>query len=302
MKIAVSGATGLIGSAVVASLAGRGRQVARLVRPHRATRAGDIRWDPATGALDSAAGGCDAVIHLAGENIAGRWTAKKRARIRDSRTTPTARLCKTLATLDPPPAVLLCASASGVYGDRGEQTLAEDSAPGDGFLAEVCQQWEAACQPAVAAGIRVVHLRFAMVLSPTGGALKPMLRPFRLGLGGRIGNGRQYWSWIALDDAVAAIEFALACDDMAGPVNVASPCPVTNRQFTAALGRALHRPTLFPLPASIARLAFGRMADDLLLASVRVTPARLLASSFVFQRPQLDDALKHLLKRSGQPS
>lgn len=301
MKVAISGSTGLIGSAVAQHLAAAGHEAARLVRPGRALGPGAVRWDPATGDLDAAAWpGCDSVIHLGGENIAGRWTAAKRARIHSSRVGPTDQLCRALAALPTPPRSLLCASAVGYYGSRGEEALDEDAPPGDGFLADVCRQWEAACQPAVDAGIRVVHLRFAMVLSPAGGALKRMLLPFRLGVGGRIGNGRQVWSWIALPDAAAAIAFALDDESLSGPINVVSPNAVTNRQFTADLGRALRRPTLCPMPAPVARLLFGRMADELLLASARAGPGRLLAHGFEFRFPQLLPALRHLL--SGDPA
>lgn len=297
MRVAISGASGLIGSAVGAHLSGAGHDVVRLVRPGRAVAAGDVRWDPPSGEIDQAAlAACDAVVHLAGENIAGRWTAKKRRRIRDSRVGPTAKLSESLAGLAQRPGVLLCASAAGYYGDSGQAPVDEDNGQGDGFLADVCRQWEAACAPACDAGLRVVNMRFSMVLARSGGALKRMLLPFRLGLGGRIGDGKQYWSWIALEDVVAAIEFLLTHDELAGPVNMTSPHPATNREFTKALARAVHRPAVLPMPAVAARLAFGQMADGLLLASTRAQPARLLASGFEFHFPQLYEAFCHILR------
>ena len=204
-------------------------------------------------------------------------------------------LCQALADLDAPPQVLVVASAIGFYGDRGDEVLDEQSSPGVGFLPEVCQQWEAACQPARARGIRTVHLRFGVVLAGEGGALKKMLLPFKLGAGGRIGSGRQWMSWVAVDDAVRAIEYCLATSSLSGPVNVVSPDPVTNSEFTKTLGRTLHRPTVFPLPAAVARLAMGEMADALLLSSARVRPAKLDSSGFTFQYSQLESALRHVL-------
>ncbi len=302
MTILVTGASGLIGSALIPVLTREGHRVIRLVRAEPKPGEAAIRWDPEAGTLEMAGlTGLDAVVHLAGENIAGRWTAGKKARIRDSRVKGTRLLSESLARLPEPPNVLVCASATGYYGDRGEEILHEESAPGSGFLAEVCREWEAAADLAVQRGIRVVHLRFGLVLSPKGGALAKMLLPFRLGVGGIVGRGSQYWSWIALDDAVSAIHHALFTDTLRGPVNAVAPHPVTNREFTKTLGRVLGRPTPFPMPAFAARLAFGEMADALLLASARVEPAKLLATGYRFRHPELEGALRHLLgKTSGR--
>jgi uncharacterized protein (TIGR01777 family) len=240
-------------------------------------------------------------VHLAGENIAkGRWNARKKARIRDSRVNGTRLLSEALTRLSKPPAVMVCASAIGYYGDRGDEVLREESASGSGFLAEVCRQWEAAAEPARKRGIRVVHLRIGVVLSPEGGALAQMLFPFRMGLGGKLGSGRQYFSWIAIDDLVTVIAHALTNDTLQGPVNAVAPHPVTNLEFTRTLGRVLARPTLFPMPALAARLAFGEMADELLLSSARVEPTRLLATAYQFRHPQLEGALRHLLGSAGK--
>ncbi len=296
MRIAISGASGLIGSSLVALLTAAGHQVGRLVRgaPQSAL---DIRWDPAAGTIDRAAlAGFDAVVHLAGENIAShRWTSAQKQKIRASRVDSTKLLAETLLVLNPRPQVWVCASAIGFYGDRGDEPLDEASLPGEGFLPDVCRQWEAATRPAADAGIRVVNVRFGVVLSPAGGALKSMLPPFRLGLGGRIGGGRQYMSWIGVDDAVGAIQQALMTDTLHGPVNLVTPHPVTNQEFTKTLGRVLRRPTIFPMPAPVARIAFGEMADALLLSSARVHPARLLTSGYAFRYPQLEPALRHML-------
>jgi uncharacterized protein (TIGR01777 family) len=239
--------------------------------------------------------GVDAAVHLAGESIAQRWTSERKARILKSRARGTRLLSESFARLTQPLRVLLCASAIGYYGNRGEEVLTEESPSGSGFLAEVCREWEAACESAVRKGIRVVNLRFGVVLSPTGGMLGRMLFPFRLGLGGRIGSGKQYMSWIAIDDLVGIILHALACDELIGPVNAVAPNPVTNFEFTKTLGRVLRRPTVFPVPSWAARLALGEMADDLLLASARVEPARLASSGYVFHYPELEGALRHVL-------
>ncbi len=298
MKYLVSGAGGLIGSALVPSLTADGHRVTRLSRSDGS--AGSVRWDPATGATDlPGIEGHDAVVHLAGENIAGRWTAAKKRRISESRITGTRTLCEALVALERPPRALVCASAIGYYGDRGDEIHTEASPAGTGFLAEVCRRWEDAAAPAAARGIRVVHLRFGVVLSRDGGALARMLTPFRLGLGGRIGDGAQSMSWIAIDDVVGVIRHALTSDDLSGPVNAVSPAPVTNREFTATLARVLSRPAVFPMPAMAARLAFGEMADALLLASARVTPARLLSTSYAFRCTTLEGALRHVLGRTG---
>ena len=296
MKVLVTGSTGFIGSALVSALTAAGHQVTRLVR--KLAGAGEVRWDPAAGAIDTGGlEGHDAVVHLAGENIAGRWTAAKKQRIRESRVNGTRLLAEALAKLSRRPRALVCASAIGYYGDRGEEKLREGSPPGKGFLAEACVAWEAAAKPAADAGLRVVHLRIGVVLHPKGGALKQMLLPFKLGLGGVIGSGRQYMSWIALDDLIGIFQHALANDSLRGPANAVAPNPATNREFTKSLGQVLSRPTIFPMPAFAARLAFGEMADELLLASTRVEPARLAASGYSFAYPQLEATLRHQLGR-----
>jgi len=241
--------------------------------------------------------GIDAVVHLAGENIVGRWTSAKKARIRNSRVQGTRLLAETVAGLSTPPRVMLSASASGYYGDRGNELLTEGSAPGNNFLAGVCQEWEAAADSAREAGVRVVHPRFGIVLSTEGGALGTTLPIFKLGGGGRIGSGRQYWSWISIDDVVGAILHTLTTDSLEGPVNVTIPDPPTNAEYTKVLGHVLGRPTVFPLPAPIARLALGQVADELLLASQRIEPARLKESGYSYRYPELEGALRHLLGR-----
>jgi hypothetical protein len=297
MKVLVTGSSGLVGSALLSQLESDGHTVTRLVRSRRGTGEAQVLWEPQAGAIDSASlEGLDAVVHLAGESIAaGRWTAARKARILESRTKGTRLLAEALASLRERPKALVSASAVGYYGDRGEEALREESASGSGFLADVCRQWEAAAAPAAQVGIRVVHPRFAMILSTAGGALQRLLLPFRLGLGGKLGSGQQFMSWVALDDVVGAICHALTHDDLQGPVNTVSPTPVRNHEFTRTLGRVLRRPTVFPLPALAARLAFGQMADELLLASQRVEPAKLLASGYQFAFPDLESALRHLL-------
>ena len=300
--VAVTGASGLVGSALVTGLTSAGHRVVRVVRgAGAASVAGQrlARWDPESGALEpSELAGADAVVHLAGESVAGgRWTEAKKRRIRSSRVDVTRRLAEALPRLERPPRLLVSASAVGYYGDRGSEILREDSAPGPGFLAEVCREWEAATDPAARAGIRVVRLRIGMVLSRRGGALGAMLTPFRLGAGGPVGSGVQWVSWIAIDDLVGAILHALATESLAGPVNAVAPEPVTNRELARTLGRVLRRPALLPLPAVAARLLFGQMADELLLASARVEPARLRATGFTFRHARLEDALRHELGR-----
>lgn len=304
MKILVSGSSGLVGSALLPVLRSAGHEVVRLVRgPSGLSGPGDatVQWDPEKGELDgSRLEGIEAVVHLAGENIAARrWTAAQKARIRDSRVRGTALLSDRLANLAQPPATLVAASAIGFYGDRGDELLDEDSASGNDFLSEVCRQWEAASLPASEKGIRVVRLRLGIVLSPRGGALAKMLLPFKLGAGGKIGSGRQHLSWIALDDAVGAIGHALTDSNLSGPVNAVAPNPATNLEFTKTLGKVLSRPTLFPMPGFAARIAFGEMAEALLLAGARVEPRRLAGSGYSFQFPTLEGALRHLL---GKPS
>jgi uncharacterized protein len=296
MNILVTGASGLIGSALVSSLTATGHEVTRLVRAQPKPGEKAARWDPLAGTIDTSAfEGVDAVVHLAGENIAERWTPAKKVNIRDSRVKGTQGLCEALARLASPPKVLVSASAIGYYGDRGAELLTEESPPGRGFLAEVCRAWEAATEPARQVGLRIIHLRFGVVLSPAGGALAKILPPFRLGLGGVLGSGRQYMSWIALDDAVGAIQHAILTDGLQGPTNAVAPRAVTNQEFTKTLGTILGRPTVFPLPAFAARLMFGEMADELLLASARVQPAKLLASGYRFHYPELEGALRRLL-------
>ena len=298
MKVLVSGSSGLVGSALIPALAGGGHEVVRLVRSQPQDLASEVRWDPEAGEIDGARlEGVGAAVHLAGESIAtGRWTAARKARILESRAKGTRLLAEALAGLEPRPKVLVSASAIGYYGDRGDEALTEDSGSGSAFfLSNVCRQWESATEPAADAGIRVANLRFGVILSADGGALPRLLTPFRLGAGGRLGSGQQFMSWIAVDDAVGAILHALTTKTLRGPVNAVSPQPVTNREFTKTLGRVLGRPTVIPMPAFAARLAFGQMADELLLCSQRVEPARLLASDYQFRFPDLEDALRHLL-------
>lgn len=296
MHVAVTGSRGLVGSALVPFLTTGGHRVTRLVR--RAPVGPDqVAWDPPRGLSDaSRLDGADAVVHLAGENIAaGRWTPARKAEIRGSRVEGTRRLCEALAGLAHPPKVLVSASAVGFYGDRGGEILTEDSARGTGFLADVCREWEAATEPASRAGIRVVTLRFGMILSPAGGALRKMLLPYRLGAGGRIGSGQQFTTWIAIDDAIGVVYHALCEESVQGPVNAVAPGPVTNAEFTRTLARVLRRPAFLPVPAFAARLAFGEMADALLLAGARVMPVRLQASGYRFRFPELEGALRHVL-------
>ena len=268
----------------------------RLTRKTPST-AGEYRWDPAAGDVEPAAlDGTDAAVHLAGETVAGRWTADKKERILRSRVDGTRTLSEALASLARPPRVLVCASAIGYYGDRGNETLTEESASGDGFLAEVVREWEAASRPAEEAGVRVVRLRFGIVLSPAGGALRTMLRPFRLGAGGRLGSGKQWMSWVAIDDVVGAIDHALTTDELAGVANTVAPNPVTNADFTKTLGRVLGRPTLFPVPAPALRVALGEFSQET-LSSARVLPKRLLESGYEFRCPELEPALRHVLGR-----
>ncbi|RPI11098.1 MAG: TIGR01777 family protein [Zetaproteobacteria bacterium] len=301
MRVAVTGSRGLVGSALVPFLTTGGHRAIRLVRGSP-SGPDEIGWDPARVLPDaSPLAGIDAAVHLAGENIAaGRWTPTRKAEIRRSRVEGTRRLCESLARLAQPPKVLVSASAVGFYGDRSAEVLTEDSDPGGGFLADVCREWESATEPASQAGIRVVNLRFGMVLSPAGGALRKMLLPFRLGAGGRVGTGEQFVSWIALDDAVGVIHHVLGDDSLRGPVNAVAPGPVSNAEFARTLARVLRRPALLPLPAFAARLAFGEMADALLLSGAHVVPARLQASGYRFRFSALEGALRHLLGRPAE--
>jgi uncharacterized protein len=300
MRVAVSGSTGLVGSEVVTVLSAGGHDVVRLVRRVPAPGEKAVRWDPEKGEVDAAGlEGLDAVVHLAGENVgSGRWTAARKAAIRDSRVKGTRLLCEALAGLGRPPGTLVCASAVGYYGDRGEEVLTEESPPGAGFLPGVSREWEAASRAASRKGIRVVTLRIGMVLSPKGGALARMLPLFRAGLGGVIGGGRQYVSWVALDDLPLIILHAFQHRDLSGPINAVAPRPVTNREFTEALGKALSRPTPLPVPAFALRLAVGgEMADALLLSSARVVPKRLIDTGYTFLSPELEPTLRRLLGR-----
>jgi uncharacterized protein (TIGR01777 family) len=296
VRIAISGASGLLGSVLVPTLAAAGHDVLRLVR--REPRGPDeIAWDPEQGTIDAAGlAGVDAVVHLAAANLDRRWTDDYKREILDSRVRTTRLLARTLAGLDAPPAVLLCAGGMGIYGDRGDEILTEESEHGTGFLADVSKAWEEAAEPARAAGMRVVNFRQGIFLSVEGGALKRMHLPFRLGLGGRVGSGRQWWSWVALDDAVAAYRFVLE-GDLDGPVHLTSPNPATSAQFTKALGHALHRPTVFPLPAFAVKLLFGERGEAVLLEGQRAIPARLLDAGFRFAHADLDDALRVALER-----
>jgi uncharacterized protein (TIGR01777 family) len=301
VKVLVSGSTGLIGSALVSALARDGERVVRLVRSPVEDREAELRWDPTGADLDAGRLrelGPDAVVHLAGESIGGRWTAARKARIRDSRVQGTRLLSERIASLERRPGVLVCASAVGYYGDRGDEVLDESSRPGSTFLAQVTQAWEAAAEPARAAGIRVVNLRLGIVLSKRGGALGRMLPLFRLGLGGPLGSGRQYMSWVALDDVVDVIRHALVTATLDGPVNTASPNPVTNREFARTLGRVLGRPAVMPAPAFALRLVLGELGGEL-LGGQRVDPGRLLASGYEFRNPQLEPALRAILDKGG---
>jgi uncharacterized protein len=297
MKVLVSGSSGLIGTALVSALGAAGHVPVRLVRVSAADP-GEIGWDIDANRLDPRSlTGIDAVVHLAGAGIAEhRWSDEYRRVIFDSRVTGTALLVRGLTTMDVPPSVLVSGSAVGFYGDRGDEVLTEESSPGTGFLAEVAQAWEAAAAPATAAGIRTVYLRTGLVLSATGGSLGRLVPLFKSGLGGKIGRGRQWWSWVTLDDEVQAIMHCLDAETVRGPTNVTAPNPVTNAEFTAALGRALHRPTVLPIPAAAVSVALGReRARELVLGSQRVIPSALERSGYVFRHLVLADALAALL-------
>ena len=301
MKVIVTGSTGLVGRALVRSLLADGHEVTRLVRggsqQFKAPGTAAVQWDPERGEIDAPSlEGHDAAVHLAGENVGeGRWDEEKKRRIIESRVKGTTLLASALAGLNAKPRVLVSASATGFYGDRGEEILREESASGSDFLSEVCREWEKGTLQASHAGIRVVHLRIGVVLAGEGGALQKMLTPFKLGLGGKIGGGGQYLSWITLEDLVGVIRRAIEDESLRGPVNTVAPQPLTNEEFTKAIGRALGRPTFFAMPAFAARLAFGETADALLLASTRVEPARLKEAGYEFKHPEIDGALRSVL-------
>lgn len=300
MHIAVSGSTGLVGSALCDKLADQGREVRPIVR----RSAGDDReilWDTEHQSFDAdALAKCDAVVHLAGENIMGRWTDEKKQRIRNSRVESTRAVAQTLASLKDGPRTLVIASAVGYYGDTGQSVAkTEDDPPGEGFLADVCKQWEAAADPACEAGIRVVHVRISVVLSPDGGALKEMLTPFKLGVGGRVGPGTQYMSWVALTDLVRILIYSIDTPTISGPINATAPNPATNAQFTKALADVLNRPAVLPAPPFAIKLLYGKQcAEQIILASIRVEPRRLLDAGFEFEYAELASALKHEMKLS----
>jgi uncharacterized protein len=296
MRVLISGASGLVGRALTHVLAAEGHEPVALVR--RAPHPGEVQWNPAEPLDPENLAGCDAVVHLAGKNVAGRWTERFKQEVRDSRVQGTRTLAIAVAEAyrrNGRPSTLISASAIGYYGNRGDELLTEESSPGQGFLADVSQQWEAATVPAREASVRVVNLRIGVVLAREGGALPAMLLPFRLGLGGRIGSGQQYWSWISLEDVVGVILFALQGDSLRGPVNVVSPEPACNADFVRALGEELHRPTILPLPAVAVRTLFGEMGDAALLGSARVEPAKLKLAGYPFRHPHLRDALRAAL-------
>ena len=297
LHLMLTGAGGLIGSALVRRLAADGHRMTRVTRGPAGP--GEISWDPGRGILDlHQLGRVNGVIHLAGENIGSRWTATRKRRIQQSRMLGTGLLSQALSRLQPRPEVLISASATGIYGDRGNELLTESSAPGNpdqDFLVRVCLEWEAAAEPARQAGIRVVHPRFGLVLSPAGGALAKLLPPFRLGLGGHQGHGYQWMSWIAIDDVVGAVRHLLHDRQLSGPVNVTAPGAVVNRHFMQILGRVIRRPTLVRVPAAALRLGLGEMAQHTVLASARVQPSKLLRSGYRFEYPDLEAALRHVL-------
>ena len=294
MKVVVSGASGLIGSELVPALRTSGHDVIRLVR-REVAGADEVAWNPATGSLDAhLLGGVDAIVNLSGENIGQRWTASRKREILESRLAATGLLAQTAAALDPRPSVFVSAGGVGVYGDRGDEIVTEESTLGSGFEADVVRAWEAAAAPARDAGIRVVNFRQGVVLAKEGGALDRMLLPFKLGLGGRVGSGKQWWSWVAIDDVTAAYGFVLG-HEIDGVVNLTAPNPVTNAQFADALGKALGRPTILPTPAFAIRTLFGEMGEDVLLCGRRALPARLIEAGFDFSAPTIEIALSHVL-------
>ncbi|MHC5109583.1 MAG: TIGR01777 family oxidoreductase [Planctomycetota bacterium] len=300
MRVVVTGSTGLIGSNLMSLLTTGGHDAVSLTRHPKPEGSKQAHWAMTTGQITlSPDEPVDAVVHLAGENIAGRWSREKKRLIMDSRVNGTRQIVDWMNQLDVPPRVFVCASAIGLYGNRGDKALTENSERGTGFLADVCAAWEAEAIKARSDNTRVVSTRFGVVMSPQGGALSKMLTPFKMGGGGVVGSGRQYWSWIGVDDAAGAVLHALQCDQLDGPVNVVSPEPVTNREFTKTLGSVLRRPTVMPMPAFAARLAFGEMADHLLLGSQRVLPDRLRQTEYAYRHPDLAECLRHLLGKAG---
>ena len=295
MKVLIAGASGLVGSALIPALEADGAEITRLVRSF--ARTGEIEWHPNQDEIDTdKLKGFDAVINLAGENIAaGRWTDDQKRKIRDSRVNGTHLLSEAIAKLAKRPGLFVCASATGIYGDRGDEVLDEQSDSGGGFLAGVCREWEMATAPVLQAGVRTVTLRFGPILAREGGMLAKLLTPFKMGMGGKVGSGKQYISWVAIDDAIGAIRIALSDESIRGPLNVVSPNPVTNEVFTKTLGHVLSRPTGLAIPAFAAKLAFGEMADEMLLTSQRVMPKRLVEAGYDFQQPELEGALRRHL-------
>lgn len=296
-RFLVSGSSGLLGSALIASLKGAGARIARLARPSTVRGTSDeerVPWDPTQPLSPEAVSGFDAVIHLAGESIVGRWTAGKKVRLRNSRIPTTTNLARALAQAKDKPGIFLSASAVGYYGNRGNEVLTEESDAGTGFTADMAQEWEKSSLPAAEAGVRTVQMRIGIVMAGNGGALPKMLPAFKLGLGGKLGDGRQWMSWIDLRDVIGAIQHMLRSDLLHGPVNLVAPRPVTNEEFSKTLGSVLSRPAVFPVPVFAARLAFGEMADELLLASQRVEPTKLISSGYPFRFPTLKQSLESL--------
>jgi len=293
MKIAIAGASGLVGSALIPALTADEVAITRLVR--HAPKPGEIEWHPNQDQVTKQSlEGFDVMINLAGENLAsGRWTDEHKRKIRDSRVNGTHLISEALAKLTTKPRVFVCASATGIYGDRDDEVLDEQSESGGGFLAGVCREWEKACEPATKAGVRVVNLRLGPILARDGGMLAKLLTPFKMGMGGKVGSGKQYISWVALADVVSAIRLAIADQSVQGPLNVVSPNPVTNEEFTKTLGHVLNRPTALQMPAFAARLAFGEMADEMLLVSQRVMPKKLVSAGFQFQFRDVEKAIRH---------
>ncbi|NLP11282.1 TIGR01777 family protein [bacterium] len=300
MKLVLSGASGLVGNGLKRHLAQQGQEIYTLVRRAALNSQNEIYWNPDEDQIDgSALEGMDGVIHLAGENLSGYWTAAKKARILSSRKNGTALLSRCLANLKRPPKVFISASAVGYYGDRGDAALDESAGPGKGFLANVCVEWENAAQPAAEAGIRLIHSRFGIILDSGGGALARLLPLLRCGLGGKLGHGRQYWSWITAHDVHRAIAYLLHQPDLSGPVNVTAPQPVSNAVFIRMLAQGLRRPAVFAVPGFLLRLAMGAMAQEMLLSSARALPAKLLASGFRFDQPDLASAVPLVLSKKS---